>query len=40
MIRVRILLDVDKYFQIEESMKNQDKTKMLLFLIQNVDVFA
>jgi len=40
MIRVRILLNVDKYFQIEESMENQDKIEMLLFLIQNVDVFA
>ena len=32
--------DVDKYFQIGESMKDQDKVEMLLFLIQNVDVFA
>ena len=38
-MRVRILPDVDKYFQIRESMKDQDKVKML-FLIQNVNVFA
>ena len=39
-MKVRILPDVDKYFQIGESMKDQDKVEMLLFLIQNVDVFA
>ena len=39
-MRVRILSDVDKYFQIGESMKDRDKVEMLLFLIQTVDVFA
>ena len=40
LIKVKILLDDNKYFQIGTSMKNQDKAQMLLFLMQNVDVFA
>ena len=40
LIKVKILPDTDKYFQIGTSMENQDKVEMLLFLIQNVDVFA
>ena len=40
LIKVKILQDTDKYFQIGTSMENQDKVEMLLFLIQNVDVFA
>ena len=40
LIKVKILLDTNRYFQIGTSMKNQDKVEMLLFLIQNVDVFA
>ena len=39
-MKIRILPDVDKYFQIGESMKYQDKVEMLLFLIQNMNVFA
>ena len=40
MIKVKILPDVDRYFQVGLSKKDGDKIKMLLFLIQNVDVFA
>ena len=39
-LKIKILLDVDKYFQIGASLKYEDKVGMLLFLIQNVDVFA
>ena len=40
LIRVKILSDIDIYFQIGISMEDQDKVEMLLFLIQNVDVFV
>ena len=40
MIRVKILPDVDRYFQIRASVGDRDKVETLLFLIQNVDVFA
>ena len=40
LMKVKILPNTDKYFQIGTSMKNQDKVEMLLFLMQNVDVFA
>ena len=40
MTRIRILPDDNKYFPIGGSIKDQDKVEMLLFLIQNVDVFA
>ena len=40
LIRVKILLDVDRYFQIGASIRDGDKVETLLFLIQNVDVFA
>jgi len=39
-MKIKILLDTDRYFQIGTSMKNQDKVEMLLFLLKNVDVFA
>ncbi|XP_030958732.1 uncharacterized protein LOC115980641 [Quercus lobata] len=39
-LKVRILPDTDKYFQIGTSMNNREKVEMLLFLLQNVDVFA
>ena len=39
-LKVRIFLDEDRYFQIGTSMNNQEKAEMLLFLLQNVDVFA
>ena len=40
LIRVRILSNDDRSFQIGASMKNEDMVEMLLFLIQNVEVFA
>ena len=40
LIRVKILLNDDRYFQVEASMKDEDWVEMLLFLMQNVDVFA
>ena len=40
LIKVKILPDTDRYFQIGVSMGSQDKVEMLLLLIQNVDVFA
>ena len=40
LMKVKIFPDTDRYFQIGTSMKNQDKVEMLLFLMQNVDVFA
>ena len=40
LMKVNILPDTDRYFQIGTSMKSQDKVEMLLFLMQNVDVFA
>ena len=39
-LRVKILPDVDRYFQIRASLKDEDRVGMLLFLIQNVDIFA
>ena len=38
--KVKILPDTDWYFQIGSSMEEGDKIKVLLLLIQNVDVFA
>ena len=40
LIRVKILQDDDRYFQVGASIREKDKVEMLLFLIQNVDVFA
>ena len=40
LLRVKILPNVDRYFQIGASMKDEGRVGMLLFLIQNVDVFA
>ena len=40
LIRVRILLDDNRIFQIGTSMKEMDRVKLPLFLVQNVDVFA
>ena len=39
LIQVRILPDNDKSFQIKATMKDEDRVGMLLFLVQNVDVF-
>ena len=38
--KVKILPDADRYFQVGSSMNEGDIIKMLLFLIQNVDMFA
>ena len=35
LIRVRILPDVDRYFQLGASMREEDRVEMLLFLMQN-----
>ena len=40
LVKVRILPNDDKGFQIGTSMKDKDRVEMLLFLVQNVDVFA
>ena len=40
LVKVRILSDDDRSFQIEVSMKDEDRVGMLLFLVQNVDVFS
>ena len=40
MEKIKILPDAGKYFQVGSSMKEGDKIKMLLYLIQNVDVLA
>ena len=40
LIRVKILVNADRYFQIGASLKDEDKVETLLFLMQNVDVFA
>ena len=39
-LKVRIFPDIDRYFQIGTSMNDREKIEMLLFLLQNVDVFA
>ena len=39
-LKVRILPDTDRYFQIGTSMNDRKRVEMLLFLLQNVDVFA
>ena len=40
LIKVKILSDTDRYFQIGANMGSQDKVETLLLLIQNLDVFA
>ena len=40
LIKVRILPDVDRYFQVGASIRDEDRVETLLFLMQNVDVFA
>ena len=40
MLKVKILPDTDRYFQIGTSMNDRERVEMLLFLLQNVDVFA
>ena len=40
LIQVTILPDDDRSFQIGASMTDEDRVEMLLFLVQNVNVFA
>ena len=40
LIRVKILRNVDWYFEIRAGVGDHDRVETLLFLIQNVDVFA
>ena len=39
-MRVKILPNDDRSFLIGTNVKDKEKVEMLLFLIQNVDVFA
>ena len=39
-LKVRIFPDTNRYFQIGTSMNDRERVEMLLFLLQNVDVFA
>ena len=39
-MKVRIFPDTNRYFQIDTSMNDREKVDMLLFHLQNVDVFA
>ena len=39
LIKVKILPDTNKYFQVGASMKDEDRVQVLLFLTQNIDVF-
>ena len=40
LVRVRILSDDDRSFLIGARMKDEEKVEMLLFLVQNIDMFA
>ena len=40
LVMVKILSDTNKYFQVGASMSNEERVQVLLFLIQNMDVFA
>ena len=40
LVRVRIIPDDDKSFLIGVSVKDKERSEMLLFLMQNVNVFA
>ena len=40
LIIVKISLDDDRYFQVGASIRGENRVEMLLFLIQNMDVFA
>ena len=40
LLRIRILPDEHRSFQIAASMEDKDKVEMMLLLVQNVDVFA
>ena len=40
LIKVKILPDTNKYFQVGASMKDEDRVQVLLFLTQKIDVFT
>ena len=40
LVRVRILPDEDRSFQIGARLKDEGRIKMLLLLVQNIDVFT
>jgi len=40
LVKVKILSDTNKYFQVRASMSNEERVQVLLFMIQNMDVFA
>ena len=40
LVKVKILSDTNKYFQVGASMSNKERVQVLLFLIQNMDVFT
>ena len=40
LVRVRILPDNDRSFLIGANVKDKERVEMLLFLVQNVDVFT
>ena len=40
LVRVKILPDDDRSFLIRASMKDEERVEMLLFLVQNADVFS
>ena len=39
-MKVRILLNDDRNFLIGSSVTKEERVEMLLFLVQNIDVFA
>ena len=40
LVKVKILPDTNKYFQVEASMNREERVQVLLFLVQNLDVFT
>ena len=40
LVKVKILPDTNKYFQVEASMSREERVQVLLFLVQNLDVFT
>ena len=40
LVKVRILPDADKSFLIGASVRDKERAEMLLFLVQNVDMFT
>ena len=40
LVKVKILRDTNQYFQVGASMSGDERVQVLLFLVQNIDVFA